>query len=70
VFFLLIILEKIHQTIIALFGSLLIMCFGVLNQEGAIQHIDFNMFGLLIGMIIVNIKASTGLLGYIAIWSA
>lgn len=66
-----IISEKIHRTIISLVGGLLMICFGVLNQESAIHHIDFNTIGLLIGMmIIVNITAQTGLFGYIAVWSA
>lgn len=66
-----IISEKIHRTIISLFGGLLMICFGILDQENAIHHIDFNTLGLLIGMmIIVTITAQTGLFGYIAIWSA
>jgi len=63
--------EKIHRTIVALAGALLMMAFGVLNQETAIHHIDFNTIGLLTGMmIIVAITAETGLFNYIAIWSA
>lgn len=67
----LIITEKVHRTIISLIGGLLMICFGILNQESAIHHIDFNTIGLLVGMmIIVNITAQTGLFEYIAIWSA
>jgi len=66
-----IISEKIHRTIIALVGGLLMICFGVLNQESAIHHIDFNTIGLLIGMmIIVNVTGKTGIFSYIAIWAA
>lgn len=66
-----IISEKIHRTIISLLGGLLMIWFGILTQESAIHHIDFNTLGLLIGMmIIVNITAQTGLFGYIAVWSA
>ncbi|PLR87939.1 MULTISPECIES: ArsB/NhaD family transporter [Bacillus] len=66
-----IISEKIHRTIIALVGGLLMIYFGILDQESALHHIDFNTLGLLIGMmIIVNITSLTGLFGYIAIWSA
>lgn len=66
-----IISEKVHRTIISLVGALLLIFFGVLKQETAIHHIDFNTLGLLIGMmIIVSITALTGLFGYIAIWSA
>lgn len=66
-----IILEKIHRTIVAIIGGLLMIVFGVLTQEQAIDHIDFNTIGLLIGMmVIVSIASETGLFHYIAIWSA
>lgn len=66
-----IITEKIHRTIAALLGALVMIVFGILDQETAIHHIDFNTLGLLIGMmIIVAITAETGLFNYIAIWSA
>lgn len=69
--YMIIVSEKIHRTIVALAGALLMMAFGVLNQETAIHHIDFNTIGLLTGMmIIVAITAETGLFNYIAIWSA
>ena len=45
--------------------------FGILSQEVAIHHIDFNTLGLLIGMMtIVNITAETGLFNFLAIWAA
>lgn len=63
--------EKIQRTVIALFGALLMIICGILTQEGAIHHIDFNTIGLLAGMmIIVNITAETGLFNYLAVWSA
>lgn len=69
--YVIIISEKIHRTIIALAGGILMIGLGVLNQEEALYQIDFNTLGLLIGMmIIVNITSVTGLFGYIAIWSA
>ncbi|GED14936.1 membrane protein [Aneurinibacillus migulanus] len=44
---------------------------GIVDQETAIHHIDFNTLGLLTGMmIIVAITAQTGLFKFIAIWSA
>lgn len=67
----LIISEKIHRTVVALAGAVLMILFGVLSQEMAISHIDFNTLGLLIGMmIIVNITSETGLFNYLAIWAA
>lgn len=67
----LIISEKIHRTIIAMIGGVLMVVFGIVSQETAIHHIDFNTLGLLIGMmIIVNITAETGLFKYVAVWAA
>lgn len=41
------------------------------NQEQAIEHIDFNTIGLLVGMmIIVNILKRTGVFEYLAIRAA
>ncbi len=67
----LIISEKVHRTIVGIFGAMLMIMFGVLSQETAIHHIDFNTLGLLMGMmIIVNITAETGLFNFLAIWAA
>lgn len=71
VIYALIISEKIHRTIVAMIGGLLMVALGIVNQETALHHIDFNTLGLLIGMmIIVSITADTGLFKYIAIWAA
>ncbi|SDE81435.1 ArsB/NhaD family transporter [Sporomusa acidovorans] len=67
----LIISEKIHRTIVALAGAVLVIMFGVLTQEQAIHHIDFNTLGLLVGMmVIVAITGETGLFRFLAIWAA
>ncbi len=67
----LIVSEKIHRTVVALAGGVLMVILGVVTQEIAIHHIDFNTIGLLIGMmVIVNITSETGLFRYLAIWSA
>ncbi len=70
-----IISEKIHRTIVALFGGALMLLVGVFmdfyDQDSAISAIDFNTIGLLIGMmIIVTIRKDTGLFQYVAIKSA
>lgn len=70
-----IVFEKIHRTIIAIFGAAIMIIFGIFlgfyDQEKAIHAIDFNTVGLLIGMmIIVIITKNTGLFQYVAIWSA
>ncbi|WP_075981167.1 ArsB/NhaD family transporter [Bacillus massilinigeriensis] len=66
-----IISERIHRTIIAIFGGILLIMFRVIDQETAIHHIDFNTIGLLIGMmIIVSITAQTGVFKFLAIKTA
>ncbi|MBQ8682624.1 MAG: ArsB/NhaD family transporter [Selenomonadales bacterium] len=66
-----IISEKIHRTVIALVGGMIVVVLGVISQETAIHHIDFNTLGLLVGMmIIVGITAETGLFNYLAIKAA
>ena len=69
--YVLIISEKVHRTIVGIVGAMLMIIFGILSQETAIHHIDFNTLGLLMGMmIIVNITAETGVFNYMAIWAA
>ena len=67
----LIISEKVHRTVVGLFGAMLMILIGILDQETAVHHIDFNTIGLLMGMmIIVNITSETGLFNFLAIWAA
>lgn len=67
----LIISEKVHRNIFGIVGAMLMILCGILSQEVAIHHIDFNTLGLLIGMMtIVNITAETGLFNFLAIWAA
>lgn len=66
-----IISEKLHRTIVAMSGGILMVLFGIVTQEQAIHHIDFNTLGLLIGMmILVAITAQTGVFKYVAIRAA
>lgn len=67
----LIISEKIHRTVVAMLGAGILIFIGILDQEKAIEMIDFNTLGLLTGMmIIVGIIKRTGLFQYLAIKSA
>ncbi|WNQ13328.1 ArsB/NhaD family transporter [Paenibacillus aurantius] len=67
----LIVSEKIHRTVVAMIGGLLMIGLGIVDQETAIHHIDFNTLGLLVGMmIIVSITADTGVFKYVAVWAA
>ncbi|WP_018086627.1 SLC13 family permease [Desulfurispora thermophila] len=66
-----IMLEKIHRTIVALTGAVLVILAGIVTQEMAFESIDFNTIGLLIGMmIIVGITRHTGVFEYMAIVAA
>ena len=69
--FAVIVSEKIHRTTIAVFGAVLMVLLGVLNQEMAIHGIDFNTLGLLVGMmVIVAISKNSGIFQYVALWFA
>ena len=66
-----IISEKIHRTVVALLGGMLVIIGGVINQEQAIEAIDFNTIGLLVGMmVIVGIARNSGLFEYLAVRAA
>jgi len=65
-----IISEKVHRTVIAMAGAGLMVLLGIVTQEKAIEGIDFNTLGLLIGMmIIVGIAKHSGMFQYVAIWA-
>lgn len=67
----LIVTEKFYRTSIALFGAFIMLLLNIVSQEVAIEHIDFNTIGLLIGMmIIVNIMKKSGIFEYVAIRAA
>ncbi|KUO74197.1 MAG: hypothetical protein APF81_04630 [Desulfosporosinus sp. BRH_c37] len=67
----LIISEQIHRTAVALSGGMLVIIGGVLSQEQAIEAIDFNTIGLLVGMmVIVGIARNSGLFEYLAVSAA
>ncbi|MDG0792643.1 ArsB/NhaD family transporter [Cohnella ginsengisoli] len=67
----LIVSEKIHRTVIAMIGGVAMVAGGIVDQETAIHHIDFNTLGLLIGMmIIVSVVSDTGLFRAIAVLAA
>jgi len=69
--YVIIISERIHRTSIALLGAGLLLMFNVISQEAAINAIDFDTIGILIGtMIIVNIMKRSGIFGYMAIKAA
>ncbi len=71
----LIISEKIHKTIVAIFGAALMIVMGIVTQTEAFHSpdlgIDWNVIFLLVSMmVIINIMRPTGIFEYIAIKSA
>ncbi len=66
-----IISERVHRTVVAIVGGVLMVLLGVINQEQAIEGVDFNTLGLLIGMmVIVTIAKDTGVFQYVAVKAA
>lgn len=66
-----IISEKINRAVVSLLGAGALVFLGVLNQELAIQGIDFNTIFLLTGMmVIVGITRKSGVFQFVAIFSA
>ncbi len=62
---------KIHRSILAIIGAILMIFLKILPQEKAFTYVDWNVIFLLVGMmIIVNVLGKTGALQYIAIKSA
>ncbi len=64
-----IITEKIHRTIVAILGAVIVIAIGAIGQRTAFQeHVDLNVIFLLTGMmIIVHIMAGTGVFEWLAI---
>ncbi len=67
--------EKVNRTIVAMVGASLMVImgiyFGFYNQEQAIEVVDFNTLGLLIGMmILVGLLEPTGFFQYLAVLAA
>ncbi len=63
--------ERIHKTLAALAGGVVMVLLGIITQEAAFEHIDFNVIFLLAGMMILAaIIRKTGVFGWMAIRAA
>jgi len=63
--------EKLNRAILAMLGASLMVIFGIINQQQAVDGVDANTLALLIGMmVIVGITSKSGLFQYVAIKSA
>jgi Na+/H+ antiporter NhaD/arsenite permease-like protein len=60
--------ERLHRTKVALIGAILVLVTQTIEQEAAIEAIDWNTIGLLAGMmLIVRLTETTGIYTYLAI---
>jgi Na+/H+ antiporter NhaD/arsenite permease-like protein len=67
----LIVSEKIHRTLAALLGAVVIMVSGIVPFEASLAHIDFNTLGVLVGMmLLVAVMRRSGIFEYVAIKAA
>jgi len=60
--------ERVHRTKAALVGACVVLVLGLLDVDGAIEAVDWETLGLLIGMmILVALTERTGVFGYVAL---
>lgn len=63
--------EKLHRTVAAVAGALLLILTGVLSVESCFSYVDLNTLGVLIGMMLfVAVVKNSGIFEYIAIKAA
>ena len=63
--------ERIHKTVAALAGAALMLIFGLISQETAFEHVDWNVIFLLFGMMIIaGAMRRSGVFQWLAIQSA
>ena len=60
--------EKMHRSLVAIVGAMLLLILHVLPFEAAMSHIDFNTLGVLFGMMLfVSVVKLSGLFEYLAV---
>ena len=63
--------EKLHRTVAAVAGALLLILTGVLSVESGFSYVDLNTLGVLIGMMLfVAVVKNSGIFEYIAMKAA
>ena len=54
--------ERVHRTIVAIVGAVLLQIFHILDFETAVHHVDWNTLGVLLGMMLfVAVVKESGL---------
>ncbi len=60
--------EKLHRSLVAIVGAMLLLILHVLPFEAAMEHVDFNTLGVLLGMMLfVSVVKLSGIFEYLAI---
>lgn len=63
--------EKVHRSVAAMAGAVLLLVMHILTVESAIEYVDINTIGVLVGMMLfVAVVKNSGLFEYVAIKSA
>ncbi len=60
--------EKLHRSLAAIVGAMLLLALHVLSFDAAMEHIDFNTLGVLLGMMLfVSVVKLSGVFEFLAI---
>lgn len=63
--------EKVHRSVAAMSGAVLLLVLHILTIDSAVEYVDINTIGVLVGMMLfVAVVKNSGLFEYIAIKSA
>ena len=63
--------EKLHRSLAAIVGAMLVLALHVLPFDAAMEHIDFNTLGVLLGMMLfVSVVKLSGMFSFLAIKAA
>ena len=63
--------ERVHRTAAALVGAAVLMLIKVFSFDEALEYVDFNTIGVLVGMMLfVAVLKRSGMFEYVAIKSA
>lgn len=63
--------EKLHRSLAAIVGAMVVLALHVMPFDAAMEHIDFNTLGVLLGMMLfVSVVKLSGVFEYLAIKSA
>ena len=63
--------EKLHRSLAAIVGAMVVLALHVMSFDAAMEHIDFNTLGVLLGMMLfVSVVKLSGVFEFLAIKSA